>query len=165
LDPFPLDALKLVGDAPQQLRVICVVGAGDALSKRVRTELARVVRSPVVEYVSGTQKSFDGLLEVLLMELYGPFDTLDLPLCLVVDAANRLQVVHRGALNLAQVSADLDALQTLPPDRRAAEVLLQGTLVREVRRDLAACAQVCDLLGLQDWSRSLRETLRARARR
>lgn len=165
LDPFPLDALKLVGDAPQQLRVICVVGAGDALSKRVRTELARVVRSPVVEYVSGTQKPFDGLLEVLLMELYGPFDTLDLPLCLVVDAANRLQVVHRGALNLAQVSADLDALQTLPPDRRAAEVLLQGTLVREVRRDLAACAQVCDLLGLQDWSRSLRETLRARARR
>jgi hypothetical protein len=44
-------------------------------------------------------------------------------------------------------------------------VLLQGTLVRKVRRDLAACAQVCDLLGLQDWSRSLRETLRARARR
>jgi len=165
LDPFPLDALTLAGDTPKQARVVCVVAAGDPLSKRVRADLTRVTRSPVVEYVSGTHKSLDGVLEVLLMELYGPFDALDLPLCLVLDAANRLQVVHRGALNFAQLAADVEAVQALPAERRAAEVLLQGTLVREVRRDLAACAQVCDLLGLQDWSRSLREALRARARR
>lgn len=165
LDPFPLAALALAGDTPRQARVICVTGAGDALSKRVRSDLARLLRCPVVEHVSGTQKSIDGVLEVLLMELYGPFDTLDLPLCLVVDGADRLHVLHRGAANLAQVALDMETVQSMPAERRAAEVLLQGTLAREVRRDLAACAQVCDLLGLQEWSRSLRETLRARARR
>lgn len=165
VDAFPMDALKLAGDKPGLVRGILVSRAGDPLCARQKRLLEGIPGLVLVDAPLGTSASFDAALDVVLMEVYGQFEALDLPLLLLVDASDRLHAVHAGAFDPQACGADARVLAGLGPKQRAAEELSAGTLARGSRRDLGACAQVFDLLGLQDWSRSMREELRRRAGR
>ena len=164
-DPFPLDALELVGDKPGTLRGVLVVQQGDALCERQLADLQGAAALPVAAVRRGEQKQFDAALDVVLMEVYGPFESLAFPLLLLVDAQNRLQAVYSGAFDAAQAGRDARLVAAAKPGQRISDLLLAGVTARAAYRDLGSCSKVFDLLGLQGWSRSTREALRKRAGR
>jgi hypothetical protein len=161
-DPFPLPAAA--SQAGAVLQGLLVVQPGDAACEAARLALAARPEFLTRVVSRGADARMDQAIDVLLMEVFGPFESLELPLFLLArrDAA---QVAYRGAIDAAQVAADAELLKAMPEGRSAYGALAGGTAGLPARRDLAQCAEVYDLLGLQDWSRRMREALRARATR
>ncbi|MEY2746647.1 MAG: hypothetical protein RL112_1689 [Planctomycetota bacterium] len=161
-DPFPLpDSLARAGAASQAL---LVVEPGDAACEAARRALSARPEFLTRALARGADARLDQAIDVLLMELYGPFESIELPLVLLA-RGDAVQVAYRGALDVAQVAADARLLESIPEGRPAYGALAGGTAGLPARRDLAQCAEVYDLLGLQEWSRRMREALRARSGR
>ncbi|MFN9787014.1 MAG: CRTAC1 family protein [Planctomycetia bacterium] len=161
-DPFPLpSSASRPGAAMQGL---LVVEPGDAACEAALRALSGRPEFLTRSVVRGADARLDQAIDVLLMEVFGPFESVDLPLLLLA-RRDAVEIAYRGAIDAAQVAVDAALLQSLPEGRSAYGALAGGTAGLPSRRDLAQCAEVYDLLGLQDWSRRMREVLRARAGR
>lgn len=159
-DPFPLPASVLQAGAAMQ--ALLVVEQEDGACESARHALAARPEFLTRVLARGADARFDQAVDVLLMELFGPFEAIELPLVLLVQR-DSVQVAYRGSIDAAQLASDARLLQSLPEGRSAYGALAGGTAGLPARRDLAQCAEVYDLLGLQDWSRRMREALRARS--
>jgi hypothetical protein len=101
-------------------------------------------------------------LEVILIEVFGPYEKLTMPLDLLVDRAGQLVAVYSGERELARIVADVQTLSTTDPDGRFTEALLGGHWARFVARDLEGTAQTFSALGREDLARFYREEVKAR---
>lgn len=110
-------------------------------------------------------KRFHQALEVMLIEVLGPFDRLPMPLTLLFDRGGQLLVVYCGDLEVRGLMRDASIAGEMDPKARTTEKLSSGRWVARPARDLEAVAQVYDLLGRSDLAQFCREQSKARAPR
>ncbi len=104
------------------------------------------------------------LLEVLLLEVLGPFEHVPLPLVLLVDRGGSLALVRCGPLEAESLRADTRAVARLEPNARGTESLLGGgRWARKPERALGSVADVLQRLGHAELSAWYRECARSRA--
>ncbi len=164
--------------------VVVLADAGDALSVLAVEECAkRAARARVAFVLQGPSDARAALrarlrelglegcageadarfleaLQVYLIDVLGPFESLPLPLLLEIDAGGALAAFRTGSADADGALRDLAALgaSTL----RTTSELTPGRAVAGASRDLGAIAQVFDLLGRNDLARAAREKLKAR---
>ena len=133
-------------------------------------DLARIAVSLIgpagVDALAGrADKRFLQALQVLLVEVLGPFDRLACPMLLLFDKGGQLTVVYAGVPDVAAVLADASATRALDPAGGSTEPLLRGRWARSYPRNLEGLAQIFDLLGDPDLGRYYHAaSARARAR-
>ena len=98
-------------------------------------------------------KRFLQALQVLLVEVLGPFDRLACPMLLLFDKGGQLTVVYTGVPDVAAVIADASTTRALDPAGGSTEPLLRGRWARTYPRNLEGLAQIFDLLGDPDLGR------------
>jgi hypothetical protein len=108
-------------------------------------------------------KRFLQALQVLLMEVIGPFEKLAYPLVLLFDRGGQLTAVYTGEIDAAAVLADVALARALDPNGRSTEPLLRGRWARTYPRNLEGLGQIFDLLGDPDLGRFYHGLARARA--
>jgi len=102
-------------------------------------------------------------LEVLLVEVLGPFEKLPLPIALAIDRGGSLALVRCGPVHADALHADLRAVAQLEPTRRGTEALVGGgRWARLPERGLGSVADVFERLGRPDWAAWYRERARTR---
>src|SRR5690606_278811 len=105
-------------------------------------------------------------LEVLLVEVLGPFERIPLPLALLVDRGGSLALLRAGPVETQALLADALAVARLAPERRGTEVLAGGgRWARPPERALGAVGDVFERLGRPDWAAWYRERARTRSGR
>ncbi|MCY2958590.1 MAG: CRTAC1 family protein [Planctomycetota bacterium] len=105
-------------------------------------------------------------LEVLLVEVLGPFEKIPLPMVLVIDRGGSLALVRCGPVRDDALLADARAVARLAPERRGTEALVGGgRWARVPERALGSVADVFDRLGRPDWAAWYRERARTRTGR
>jgi hypothetical protein len=92
-------------------------------------------------------------LEVVLIEVLGPFEKLPLPLHLLVDREGQLAVFHCGASDPATIAADYARVRALGPGR-STDALLGGFWAQPPSRDLASVAQIFHTIGRSELARA-----------
>ncbi len=103
------------------------------------------------------------VVEVLLVEVLGPFDRLPLPAFLFLDSGGALALVRCGPSAGESILADAAAVGALDPTRRGTEALLGGgRWARPPERELGMVAQVFELLGRTELAAWYREEARRR---
>jgi len=100
-------------------------------------------------------------LEVLLVEVVGPFDRLAYPLVLLFDAAGQLTAVYAGTPDVGRVLVDVAATRALNPAETSTATLLGGRWVKPRARNLRGVAQIFDLLGDAELAQYYRGFVRA----
>ena len=114
----------------------------------------KLFASAGVDALAGrADKRFLQDLQVLLVEVLGPFDRVAYPLVLLFDKGGQLTVVYTGAPDVTAVLADASAARALDPAGGSTEPLLRGQWSRAYRRNLKGVAQIFDLLGEPDLAR------------
>lgn len=92
-------------------------------------------------------KRFLQALEVVLLEVLGPYERLPLPIVLVLDRAGSLVLLHCGRTDVARVVADAARVAALNPNARSTEKILGGRWARSPHRDFDGLATIFDRLG------------------
>jgi hypothetical protein len=114
---------------------------------------------------AGADKRFLQDLQVLIMEVLGPFDRLAYPLTLLFDRGGQLTVLYSGAPSIDDVLADAATTRGLDPARLTTEPLLRGKWVRPAPRNVEGLAQIFDLLGRSELGNYYHALARQRAGR
>jgi hypothetical protein len=105
-------------------------------------------------------------LEVLLVEVLGPFETLPLPLALVFDSAGALALVRAGPTAPRDLWIDAVGVAALAPGERGTEALVGGgRWVRRPERSLGMLADVLERIGRPAWASWYRDVASRRAAR
>jgi len=105
-------------------------------------------------------------LEVLLLEILGPFERIPLPLVLLIDRAGSIALVRCGPVTPEALRADALAVAMLDPRERGTERLVGGgRWVRRPERGLANVGDVFEKLGRPAWAAWYREQARMRTAR
>ncbi len=103
------------------------------------------------------------VLEVLLIEVLGPFEKLPLPLVLMVDRGGDLVLVRCGPTGGEALWSDARAVAELQPGARGTESLVGGgRWVRGPERALGPMGDVFERLGRADWAAWFRQRALAR---
>ncbi len=90
------------------------------------------------------------LLEVMLIEVLGPFESLPQPLHLVLDKGGNLVAIHAAPDQAAEIVRDAATASYLAPEDRGTEALLGGGWARQPARDLKQVAEVLRQLGITE---------------
>ncbi len=105
-------------------------------------------------------------LEVLLLEILGPFERVPLPLVLAIDRGGSIALVRCGPVSAEALSADALAVAALDPRERGTELLVGGgRWARRPERALASVGDVFEKLGRPAWATWYREEARVRSAR
>jgi hypothetical protein len=102
-------------------------------------------------------------LQVLVMEVLGPFDRLAFPLSLLFDRGGQLTVVYSGVPRFEDLVLDARITLALDPKGLSTEPLLRGRWARPFARNLEGLGQIFDLLGDTDLAGYYHGLARARA--
>ncbi|MBL8863414.1 MAG: VCBS repeat-containing protein [Planctomycetes bacterium] len=106
------------------------------------------------------------VLEVLLVEILGPFERIPLPLTLLLDRGGSIALLRVGPTAPEDLLADARAVVRLDPGERGTEALLGGGhWARKPERGLGALADVFQRLGRADLAGWYREAARTRPAR
>ncbi len=123
----------------------------------------KLFASAGVDALAGrADKRFLQALQVLLVEVLGPFDRIAYPLVLLFDKGGQLTVVYTGTPGVAAVLADASTARSLDPAGGSTEPLLRGRWARTYPRNLEGLGQIFDLLGDPDLGRFYHAAHRAR---
>ncbi len=102
-------------------------------------------------------------LEVLLVEILGPFDKIPLPLVLAIDRGGSIALVRCGPVSTEALWADARGVARLDPNARGTESLVGGgRWARVPERSLGPVGEVFERLGRPDWAAWYRERARTR---
>jgi len=103
-------------------------------------------------------------LQLMLLETFGAFDGLALPIVFVLDGAANLAAIHQAPLVPAAVTGDVAAATALLPEARVGHLdpLSGGRWLQPPRRSLRTVADVFRILGKLDLARRYEELARDR---
>jgi len=104
-------------------------------------------------------------LQVLVMEILGPFDRLAYPLTLLFDRGGQLTVLYSGVPRIDDVLTDVVLTHALDPEDLTTEPLLKGRWARPYARNIEGLGQVYDLLGRSELASFYRGLARERGPR
>lgn len=105
-------------------------------------------------------------LEVLLVEILGPFDKIPLPLVLAIDRGGSIALVRCGPVGAEALWADARGVARLDPSTRGTESLVGGgRWARVPERTLGPVGEVFERLGRPDWAAWYRDRARTRGGR
>ena len=124
---------------------------------------ALLAESGITSLTGIADARFTLALEVILVEVLGPYEKLAMPLVLLVDSSGQLVAVYSGERDLARIAADVDTLRKTDPQGRFTETLLGGHWARFLSRDLEGTAQIFSALGREDLARFYRDEAAARS--
>jgi hypothetical protein len=180
---LPARALELPSAGPANQTVaalqgraflVCVGVPQDPASKFVHEALAARKKEleglgvPLLAFECGegqADKRFLQDLQVLVMEVLGPFDRLAYPLTLLFDRGGALTVVYSGVPSIDDVLADAATTRGLDPAALTTEPLLRGKWARPAPRNVEGLAQIFDLLGRSELGSYYHALARQRAGR
>jgi hypothetical protein len=167
-DPTSREALQALARQSKSLAsrgVRCVTLAReDAGAVQNAREFLRTIG---LETLSGAADArFTLPLEVVLVEVLGPYDKLAMPIQLLLDGSGQLAVLYSGAADPARIVTDAETLRRMDPKGRATDALLGGRWAAGFpARDLGSVAEVFQSLGLNDLERFYRDEAHARSAR
>ncbi len=122
--------------------------------------------SPLLAQAGFATARLRQLLEVLLIEVLGPFEALPQPLHLILDKGGNLVAIHAAPSDYSLVLRDAATASYLAPEDRGTEALLGGSWARQPARDLKQVAEVLKHLGIPELAQYyLREDARRTNRR
>jgi hypothetical protein len=104
-------------------------------------------------------------LEVLLVEILGPFEKIPLPLVLAIDRAGSLALVRCGPVTGAALWTDARAVAQLAPGRGTEALVGGGRWARAPERSLGPVGDVFERLGRPEWAEWYRQRARQRSGR
>jgi len=105
-------------------------------------------------------------LEVLLLEILGPFERIPLPLVLLIDRGGSIALVRCGPVTAEALRADALAVAALDPRERGTERLVGGgRWARRPERGLGSVGDVFEKLGRPALAAWYREQARMRSAR
>jgi hypothetical protein len=166
-DPTSRELITALGQQPQALERLGLRSVTIARgSPNVLKEAEAFLRSNGLAASSGPADArFTLALEVVLVEVLGPYEKLAMPLQLLLDPAGQLVAVYSGEKDLARILPDVETLRAMDPTGRYTEELLGGHWVRFLSRDIDSVADTFAALNLNDLAQFYRETSRARKQR
>ncbi|MDP6837912.1 MAG: CRTAC1 family protein [Planctomycetota bacterium] len=129
------------------LKVVPLILDGPRLRPRAREQLEQL---GLADQACSVDRRFKRLLELLTLEVLGPFDELPLPLVWLLDPAAQLTCIYlspTGPLEWEQVLEDAGRARYLDGGSQGTEVLSGGRWLRPQRRSTKALAAILERLG------------------
>jgi hypothetical protein len=167
-DATSRDALAALSQASTALKSIGVHSVTLAREEAgALDEAKKLLRTDGLEASAGAADArFTLPLEVVLVDVLGPYEKLAMPIQLLLDAQGQLVAVYSGSADPARIVADARTLRSMDPRGRSTEALLGGRwAVGRPSRDLDSVADVFQALGRNDLERFYRDESRARKAR